>query len=202
MNLVHSTIAYFSMEIGLEAGMPTYSGGLGVLAGDTIRSAADLGVPLVAVTLLHRKGYFYQRLDATGWQHEEPAAWAVNDFLIEMPPRVTITLEGRPVHLHCWRCDVTGASGFTVPVYFLDADLPENGEWDRTLTDFLYGGDQHYPLCQEVILGLGGVRMLRALGYVDIARFHLNEGHARSMAYGSFAMLTLWQERSSISHTP
>jgi starch phosphorylase len=96
MNHVRSTIAYFSMEIGLEAGMPTYSGGLGVLAGDTVRSAADLRVPLVAVTLLHRKGYFYQRLDATGWQREEPAAWVVDDFLVELPQRVAVSLEGRP----------------------------------------------------------------------------------------------------------
>jgi glycogen phosphorylase len=178
MNAEHSTIAYFSMEIGLEAGMPTYSGGLGVLAGDAIRSAADLGVPLVAVTLLHRKGYFYQRLDANGWQHEEPAEWAINDFLVEMPRRVSVILEGRQVYARCWRYEVTGVSGFTVPVYLLDTNLSENTEWDRTLTDFLYGGDQRYRLCQEVILGIGGVRMLRTLGYSDIARFHMNEGHA------------------------
>jgi starch phosphorylase len=174
----HGTIAYFSMEIGLEAGMPTYSGGLGVLAGDTIRSAADLKIPLVAVTLLHRKGYFYQRLDSTGWQSEEPAEWVVDDFLSELPRRATVTLEGRTVQLRCWKYEVTGVSGFTVPVYFLDTDLPENTEWDRTLTHFLYGGDPHYRLCQEVILGIGGVRMLRALGYDSVARFHLNEGHA------------------------
>ena len=178
MNAARSTIAYFSMEIGLEAGIPTYSGGLGVLAGDAIRSAADLGVPLVAVTLLHRKGYFYQQLDASGWQHEEPTEWAINDFLVEMPQRASVTLEGRQVEVRCWRYEVTGVSGFTVPVYFLDTNLPGNSEWDQTLTDLLYGGDQHYRLCQEVILGIGGVRMLRALGYTDTARFHLNEGHA------------------------
>src|SRR5215471_11247504 len=97
----HGTIAYFSMEVGLEAEMPTYSGGLGVLAGDTIRSAADLKIPLVAVTLLHRKGYFYQRLDATGWQSEEPAAWVVDDFLTELPQRVAVTLEGHTVQIRC-----------------------------------------------------------------------------------------------------
>ena len=133
----HGTIAYFSMEIGLEAGIPTYSGGIGVLAGDTIRSAADLKIPLVAVTLLHRKGYFYQRLDASGWQSEEPAEWVVGDFLVEMPQRVSVTVEGRTVQLRCWKYDVTGVSGFTVPVYFLDTDLPDNTEWDRTLTHFL-----------------------------------------------------------------
>ena len=173
-----STIAYFSMEIGLEVGMPTYSGGLGVLAGDTIRAAADLKIPMVAVTLLHRQGYFYQRLDERGWQHEEPAAWAVNDFVHEMPARAAVTIEGRTVHLRAWQYPVRGIGGFTVPVYFLDTDLPDNAAWDRTLTDVLYGGDAHYRLCQEVLLGIGGVRMLRALGYTALTRFHLNEGHA------------------------
>src|SRR5499426_1275947 len=96
------TIAYFSMEIALEVGMPTYSGGLGVLAGDTIRAAADLHLPMVAVTLLHRQGYFYQHLDAHGWQHEAPAAWAVNDFVHAMPARAAVTIEGRTVYLCAW----------------------------------------------------------------------------------------------------
>ncbi len=172
------TVAYFSMEIALEAGLPTYSGGLGVLAGDTIRSAADLKVPMVAVTLLHRKGYFYQRLDASGWQTEEPAEWVVEDFLQEMPPRVKGILEGRPVWVRAWKYEVKGISGSTVPVYLLDCDLPENTDWDRKLTHYLYGGDAWYRLCQEAVLGIGGVRMLRALGYHSLIRFHMNEGHA------------------------
>jgi len=172
------TIAYFSMEIGLDPAMPTYSGGLGVLAGDTIRSAADLRVPMVAVTLLYRKGYFHQRLDASGWQGEKSVEWVMEDFLKEMLPRASVTIEGRTVHLRAWRYEVKGVSGFKVPVFFLDSDLPENSEWDMTLTDFLYGGDQHYRLCQEVILGIGGIRMLRALGYDRIERFHMNEGHS------------------------
>src|SRR6516225_2224074 len=96
-------VAYFSMEIALEEGMPTYSGGLGVLAGDTIRSAADLKVPMVAVTLLHRKGYFRQRLDTNGWQNEEPDDWNVESFLEEIPGRAAVTLEGRIVQLRSWR---------------------------------------------------------------------------------------------------
>jgi starch phosphorylase len=171
-------VAYFSMEIALERGMPTYSGGLGVLAGDTLRSAADLRVPMVGVTLLHRKGYFYQRLDANGWQQEEPVEWVVEDFLEEMPERVAVVLEGRTVQVRAWKYEVKGIGGCIVPVYLLDTDLPENAEWDRTLTHFLYGGDQHYRLCQEVILGIGGVKMLRALGCGGIRRFHMNEGHA------------------------
>src|SRR5574342_647036 len=113
------TIAYFSMEMGLEAEMPTYSGGLGVLAGDTIRAAADLKVPMVAMTLLHRKGYFYQRLDASGRQTEEPVDWVVGDFLTEMAQRSAVAIEGRTVQLRSWKYEVSGNGGFTVPVYFL-----------------------------------------------------------------------------------
>jgi len=172
------SVAYFSMEIGIDERMCTYSGGLGVLAGDTIRSAADLKVPMVAVTLLYRKGYFRQKLLADGWQEEEPAAWAVEEMLREETPRTMVFVEGRNVHLRAWRYDVKGVSGYMVPIYFLDADLPENSEWDRGLTQSLYGGDNHYRISQEVILGIGGVKMLRALGYQDIRTFHMNEGHA------------------------
>ncbi|MCI0496148.1 alpha-glucan family phosphorylase, partial [candidate division KSB1 bacterium] len=166
------------MEIGLDPEMPTYSGGLGILAGDTIRSAANLKIPLVAVTLLHRKGYFFQKLDNSGWQTEEPAEWAVDDFLTELPERISISIESRTVALRAWKYDVVGFTGFIIPVYFLDADIEQNSEWDRTLTHYLYGGDLHYRLCQEVILGIGGARMLRALGYKNIKRFHMNEGHS------------------------
>jgi starch phosphorylase len=186
---IQSSIAYFSMEIALEEGMPTYSGGLGVLAGDTLRSAADLKVPLVGVSLLHRKGYFHQRLDASGWQHEEAVDWPVDDYLVEVPARVSVTVDARPVVLRAWRYEVRGVTGFVVPVFLLDADLPENAEWDRTLTHYLYGGDTYYRLCQEVLLGMGGVRMLRALGYHQVDRFHMNEGHS--------ALLTLELLRES-----
>ena len=172
------TVAYFSMEIGIETGISTYSGGLGVLAGDTIRSAADLDVPMVAVTLLYRQGYFRQSLEADGWQREEPVTWPVEQVLEELPPRTSVAIDGRIVHLRAWQYKVRGIGGYTVPIYLLDADLPENAEWDRTLTHSLYGGDEYYRLCQEVILGIGGVRMLRALGYEAIRSFHMNEGHA------------------------
>ena len=182
-------IAYFSMEIGLEQGMPTYSGGLGILAADTIRSAADLKVPMVAVTLLHRKGYFHQKVDATGTQTEEPVDWPVDDFVRPVEGRASVVLEGTPVEIRAWKYDVVGVKGFSVPVYFLDTDLPENSEWHRTLTHFLYGGDRRYRVCQEAVLGIGGVRMLRALGHDRIEHFHLNEGHA------AFLTLELLNER-------
>ena len=171
-------IAYFSMEIALLPEVPTYSGGLGVLAGDTLRAAADLGVPMIGVTLLHRKGYFYQRLDPRGWQSEEPVEWVVEDHLEELPQRVSVKIEGRTVRVRAWRFRVRGASERPVPVFLLDTDLPENSEWDRCLTHWLYGGDTHYRMCQEIVLGIGGVRILRALGHDDIERFHMNEGHA------------------------
>lgn len=172
-----ANIAYFSMEIGIDDRLPTYSGGLGVLAGDTIRAAADLEVPMVAVTLLHRMGYFYQHLDAAGVQTEEPVKWVIDDFLTEIPVRVTVLVESRPVQIRAWKYLVTGVGGYQVPVYFLDSDVPENGEWDRKITHFLYGGDDYYRLCQELVLGVGGIRFLRAIGESGINRFHMNEGH-------------------------
>jgi starch phosphorylase len=178
LNSVKRFVAYFSMEIALENAMPSYSGGLGVLAGDTIRAAADLRLPMVAVSLLYRRGFFSQHLSEDGSQTEEPVVWKVEDFLKEETARITVPLENRRVELRAWRYDVKGVRGFVVPVYFLDADLPSNAEWDRNLTGGLYGGDSYYRLCQEVLLGIGGVRMLRELGYEDLTRYHMNEGHA------------------------
>jgi starch phosphorylase len=184
----NTTVAYFSMEIALDSAVPTYSGGLGVLAGDTLRSAADLSVPVVGISLLHRKGYFSQHLDAQGNQTEAPEQWKPEEVLESVDARTTVMIEGRTVHVRAWKFPVRGVSGHEVPVYLLDTQLPENSEWDRTLTDYLYGGDSHYRLCQEVVLGMGGAAMLRALN-VPADIYHLNEGHS--------ALLTLclldWQ---------
>ena len=180
-NLAHPPkrfVAYFSMEIALENAMPSYSGGLGVLAGDTIRAAADIRLPMVAVSLLYRKGYFRQRLAEDGMQTEEPVEWEVGQFLQEESPRVTVTLESRRVEIRAWRYTAKGVRGYEVPIYFLDADLPANDARDRELTGALYGGDPYYRLSQEVLLGIGGVRMLRALGHTELMRYHMNEGHA------------------------
>lgn len=171
-------IAYFSMEVGLESALPTYSGGLGILAGDTIRTAADLKIPMVAVTILYRKGYFCQKIDREGRQIEEHETWKPEDFLTELPERVTVKLERQEVGIRAWQCLVRGYGGYEVPVYFLDTDLAGNNEWQRSLTHVLYGGDARYRLAQEAILGVGGIKMLRALGYRQIERFHMNEGHS------------------------
>ncbi|MCA1797138.1 MAG: alpha-glucan family phosphorylase [Geobacteraceae bacterium] len=172
-----SRIAYFSMEIGLAQEIPTYSGGLGVLAGDTIKSAADLNIPLVAVTLASRKGYFAQSLDADGAQHEAPVEWDISARMKQLPARVTVPIEGRSVTVAAWLYRNQSPAGGVVPVLFLDTALEENTEEDQTITDRLYGGDQRYRLKQEVVLGVGGVRILQALGF-NIFQYHMNEGHA------------------------
>jgi starch phosphorylase len=177
------------MDIALEPHIPTYSGGLGVLAGDTLRSAADLGVPMVGVTLAHRKGYFRQTLDHSGKQSESPMPWDPASHTELMEADASITIEGRPLRLRAWRYWIKGLGSHDVPVYLLDTDCPENTEWDRRLTDLLYGGDARYRLCQEAVLGIGGVKMLRLLGHTDISVFHLNEGHASLLA------LALLEER-------
>jgi starch phosphorylase len=166
------------MEIAADPVWPTYSGGLGVLAGDMLRSAADMGLPVAGVTLLPRQGYFHQRIDKQGRQTEEPEHWQPEAVLECLEPKVSVRLQGREIKVRAWRHAVCGINGHRVPIYFLDVDLPENSAWDRTLTNTLYGGDDVYRLCQEAILGIGGVRLLRALGHNKIARFHMNEGHS------------------------
>jgi len=176
-------VAYFSMEIAIAPDMPTYSGGLGVLAGDTMRSAADLGLRLCAVTLLHRKGYFQQHLDARGLQSAEDQPWPLEKILLLEDPVVEVMIEDRPVVVRAWRYDLEGVTGHTIPIYLLDTDLPENDPRDRGLTDHLYGGDTDYRLRQEAVLGIGGVRILDALNY-EVNVYHMNEGHAALLTVG------------------
>jgi starch phosphorylase len=170
-------VAYFSMEIAINPGMPTYSGGLGVLAGDTLRSMADLGIPLVAFSLVHRKGYFRQNLDENGLQSEDIQPWDPADYCTEEKARVTVLVEDRIVTVRCWRYELVGRCGHVVPIYLLDTDLEGNSGWDRGLTDHLYGGDTNYRLQQEIVLGMGGARMAHALGH-RVNVYHMNEGHA------------------------
>jgi starch phosphorylase len=165
------------MEVALSNELPTYSGGLGVLAGDTLRSLADLEAPAVAVSLVHRKGYFRQEL-REGRQIEHDAPWQPERVLERAGPVVDVEVEGRRVRIVAWRYPLVGATGFEVPVLLLDTDLPENREDHRHVTDHLYGGDARYRLIQEVVLGAGGIRMLRALGCSGLTTYHLNEGHA------------------------
>lgn len=166
----------------MDERFPTYAGGLGVLAGDMLHSAADLGIPFVGVTLVAHKGYFRQRLDSTGQQTELPDEWKPEEFLERVEPTVTVDLDNQRIRVRAWRYWIVGVRGSRVPVYFLDTDLPDNPEWERSLTDSLYGGDARYRLSQEAVLGIGGIRMLRALGCQEIVRFHMNEGHSALLA--------------------
>jgi starch phosphorylase len=170
-------VAYFSMEIALRNEIPTYAGGLGVLAGDTLRSAADLGVPLVAVTLVSRAGYFRQEIDGNGEQVERPVNWDPSRWMHPLDAKVALRIEDRCVWLGAWLYIVESHLGGLAPVILLDTNLPENQPQDRTITDCLYGGDEAYRLKQEMILGMGGVRVLQALGF-NISAFHMNEGHS------------------------
>ena len=157
-------IAYFSMEIALESEIPTYAGGLGILAGDTVRSAADLGLPLVAVTLVSRDGYFSQQIDAQGRQVERPAPWDPSRFATLLDAKVAVPIEGHVVWVGGWLYVLQSHLGGRQPVVLLDTDFPENAPDDRDITHQLYGGDDAYRLKQEIVLGIGGVRLLRALG--------------------------------------
>ncbi|MBI2195131.1 MAG: alpha-glucan family phosphorylase [Planctomycetes bacterium] len=177
------TIAYFSAEFGVSECLPIYSGGLGVLAGDHLKSASDMGLPLAGVGLLYQKGYFHQYLNQDGWQQESTP---VNDFF-NMPVRivrrsnstpvsVAVDLPGRLIHAQVWRADVG-----RVPLYLLDSNLPENQPQDREITDQLYGGDTEKRICQEILLGVGGLRALAELGiYPQVC--HMNEGHSAFLA--------------------
>lgn len=175
-------IAYFSMEVGIDPRLPIYAGGLGVLAGDTLRSLADLRMPAVGVSLLYAKGYFDQALGPNGEQAERPVAWSSQQVVRPLAETVRVTIRGCPVLVRAWRYDVVGQSGFVVPLVLLDTGAATNSAQDRALSDWLYGGDEGYRLAQEVVLGIGGVRMLRTLGYTSVERFHMNEGHAALLA--------------------
>ncbi|WXG39562.1 MAG: alpha-glucan family phosphorylase [Candidatus Freyarchaeum deiterrae] len=174
-------IAYFSMEIGLNDDVHTYSGGLGILAGDMVKSCADLKVPLVAVTLVSRKGYFRQELTEDGWQTEHPDDWDPSKYMTLLPEEVHVQIQNRDVKVKAWLYEVKSPIGGVVPVLFLDTDVDGNTQEDREITYYLYGGDEKYRLEQEIVLGIGGLRILDALGF-QIRRYHMNEGHSSLLA--------------------
>ncbi len=181
-------VAYFTMEIALDARMPTFAGGLGVLAGDIMRSCADLGVNAACVTVQWQHGYLRQRLSPDGTQSYEDIDWDPAQFMEKLPQTVTVRIEGRDVTIGAWLYRLRSGD-HEVPIYFLDVDLPENRTEDWAIDNYLYGGDRAMRLRQEIVLGIGGVRLLRALGYGDIGTFHMNEGHS------AFLTLELLRER-------
>jgi starch phosphorylase len=175
--LERSYVAFFSMEVGIKSEMPTYSGGLGVLAGDIIRSSADLKIPLVAVTLVSRKGYTKQRITEDGSQVEEPDEWDPSQFMDLMPAEINVNISGRAIKVRSWLYEHQSLTGGLVPILFLDTNVEGNTAEDREITDYLYGGDEEYRLKQEIILGIGGIRMLNALNF-NLRKYHMNEGHS------------------------
>lgn len=176
-NFKKPRIAYFSMEIGIDSKIPNYSGGLGILAGDLLRSASDLDVPIIGVTLLYKKGYIKQRIDSEGNQIEEDEMWIPEKFLKRLPNKISVKIKERDVLVSCWLYELKGIKNISVPIILLDTDLPENSDYDKKITDKLYGGDEEYRLCQEIVLGIGGLRILENLG-CEIEKYHMNEGHS------------------------
>ncbi len=179
--LARVRIAYFTMEIAVDPALHTYSGGLGVLAGDTARACADLDLPMVFVTLASRQGYLRQQFDADGRQLDLPDPWPLEAHATLLRAKVAVILEHREVWIRPWLYLLRGMHGQCVPVLLLDTDLEENAAEDRLLTGRLYGGDETYRFKQEVVLGIGGLRVLQAIGF-SIRVFHLNEGHAAFLA--------------------
>ena len=184
-------IAYFSMEFGLAESMPIYSGGLGILAGDTLKSASDLGLPVVGIGMAYQQGYFRQYLNIDGWQQE---SYPTNDFFnLSMQPvldkegnllKVPIWFPHRTVQVQVWRVQVG-----RVPLYLLDTNCEENDPADRKITDTLYGGDQEMRIQQEVVLGIGGIRALTALDLAPTV-CHMNEGHSAFLTLERIRQLT------------
>ena len=179
--LMRQKIAYFSMEIGLSNNIHTYNGGLGILAGDTIKSSADLKVPLVGITLVSKKGHFRQEITSEGKQVEHPDPWEPSEHMQLLSTEVKVQIQKRDVRIKPWLYNVKSQTGGVVSVYFLDTDIEGNNPEDREITSFLYGGDERYRLKQEIVLGIGGVRILDALG-LNVRKYHMNEGHSSLLA--------------------
>ena len=176
-------IAYFSMEIALESSAPIYSGGLGILAGDALRSAADMGLPMVAVTLIYDAGYFYQHISPDGSQTEREMEWDFSDDFEKVNQKLSFELQDKFLKVEAWKYELTGRNGHKIPVILLDTDLEENEPWQRKLTHVLYDANRFQRIVQEMILGTCGYRMLKQLGYDKIKTYHLNEGHAAFLIF-------------------
>lgn len=181
-------IAYFSAEIGISSSLPTYSGGLGVLAGDHIKAAGDIGLNMCAITLLYREGYFKQRIDEEGIQTETYPRFDPYPLLKKLDVKFTLRLRARDVWIQVFRFDYVGHGGHSVPIYFLDTDVEENVKDDRIISQRLYSGNKDHRILQEAILGFGGARLLDELGQNDIKKYHMNEGHC------SFLVLNLLEK--------
>jgi len=193
-NLKNDTkVAYISMEIGIDSNIPTYSGGLGVLAGDTVRSAADLEIPMVGICLCYSSGYFYQLFNEHGEQKEKEIEWSFFYEFEKVGKPITIKIENKEIKVSAWLYRVIGKSGHVLPIYLLTTDVDGNEDWMKKMTGSLYDSTSRWNrIVQEMILGIGGVKLLRSMGYNSIETYHINEGH------GSFAALELYNELGDI----
>ncbi|MHA1293900.1 MAG: alpha-glucan family phosphorylase [Promethearchaeota archaeon] len=173
--------------------MPTYSGGLGILSGDTVRSAADLEIPMVGICLCYSSGYFYQLFNEYGEQKEKEMTWSFFYEFDKVEEPIILEIEDKKIKVSAWLYRVIGQSGHVIPIYLLTTDVEGNEEWMRKLTAALYDSTSRWHrIVQEMILGIGGVRLLKSLGYNNIEVYHLNEGH------GSFAALELYNELGDV----
>jgi len=183
----NTTVAYISMEIGVDSNIPTYSGGLGVLSGDTVRSAADLELPMVGLCLCYSSGYFYQFFNEFGEQKEREIEWNFFYEFDRVSQPISMKIEDKDIKISAWQYNVIGQSGHVLPIYLLTTDIEGNEEWMKNMTGSLYDSTSRWNrIVQEMILGIGGVKLLKSLGYNNIQTYHLNEGH------GSFAMVELY----------
>lgn len=171
-------LAYFTMEVALQPDIPTYSGGLGVLAGDTLRSMADLEIPAVAISLSYSTGYFYQVIDPSGYQTEREIRWEFSSEFDKVPVTIQLPLQDKKFFVSAWVYNIIGQTGHIIPVYLLDTNIDSNEPWQRQFTHVLYDATPFQRFVQELILGMGGVKLLEALGYKNIKTYHMNEGHA------------------------
>ena len=193
-NLKRETkIAYISMEIALESNIPTYSGGLGILSGDTVRSAADLEIPMVGICLCYSSGYFYQLFNERGEQKEKEIEWSFFYEFDKVEEPITVKIEDKDVKVSAWLYKIIGQSGHILPIYLLTTDVEGNELWMKKMTGSLYDATSRWNrIVQEMILGIGGVKLLKSQGYDNIKTYHINEGH------GAFATLELYNELKSI----
>lgn len=183
----NTLVAYISMEIGIDSSIPTYSGGLGVLSGDTVRSAADLEIPMVAVCLCYSSGYFYQLFNEKGEQKEKEIEWNYFYEFEKISKPITIKIEDKEVLVTAWLYKVIGQSGHTIPIYLLTTDVEDNEDWMKQMTGSLYDSTSRWNrIVQEQILGIGAVKLLKSQGYKNLEVYHLNEGH------GSFSIVELF----------
>ena len=198
--------AYFSAEIGISNKIPSYSGGLGILAGDHLKAAADLSMSICGITLMYKEGYMHQVLDVNGWQSEQYATLQPENILKKLPYTVDIQLRDRRVCIAIWEHTHKSEIGGEVKVYFLDTDIDENHPDDRVITKRLYGGDREYRLLQEAVLGFGGIEALQVVvRQADIKTFHMNEGHCAFVTTALRTMYTRDEVKSRCvftTHTP